>query len=436
MKDFMSVELTLAPADSFWGDNALVSFNAGVASIHLGGDSADFGAESALQVQRAARKLSNQGIGKVTLKGELWNTELRIAFDQGYYTAKENQQACFGLDQVSSIEKKAFTDFQQASHWVRKTINTDAEEMFPIKLAQSAADLLLQLAPESITYKIIAGDELLTHGFTGIHTVGRGSQHPPAMLQLDFNPTGSGDAPISTALVGKGITFDSGGYSIKPSDGMAVMKSDMGGAATLTGALALAISQGLNQRVQLFLCCAENMISSNAFKLGDIITYKNDITVEVLNTDAEGRLVLADGLLAAEENSPQRLIDAATLTGAAKMALGRDYNAVFGFDQRFVNLLLANAKAENEFAWQLPLEKWHQQQLPSSFADMANIHAGEGRAGASTAAAFLSRFAREDGQGWLHLDLAGCYQKSANDLWATGAKGHGIRTLAKTLLDA
>ena len=213
------------------------------------------------------------------------------------------------------------------------------------------------------------------------------------------------------------------------------MKSDMGGAATLTGALALAIMNGLNQRVQLFLCCAENMISSNAFKLGDIIKYKNDLTVEVLNTDAEGRLVLADGLLAAEENSPLRLIDAATLTGAAKMALGRDYNAVFGFDQTFVDLILANARAEHEFAWQLPLEKWHQAQLPSSFADMANIHAGEGRAGASTAAAFLSRFVRDDGKGWLHLDLAGSYQKSANDLWATGAKGHGIRMLAKTLLD-
>ena len=431
MKDFMNVELTLAPADSFWGKNALISFNGAVASIHL----ADLGDDSALQVQRAARKLSNQGIAKVSLKGELWNTELRIAFDQGYYTAKENQQTCFGLELASVTEKHDFYAFQQASHWVRKTINTAAEEMYPVKLAQSAADLLLKLAPESISYNIIVGDDLLTHGFTGTHTVGRGSQHPPAMLQLDFNPSGNADAPVATALVGKGITFDSGGYSIKPSDGMAVMKSDMGGAATLTGALALAISQGLDQRVQLFLCCAENMISSNAFKLGDIITYKNDITVEVLNTDAEGRLVLADGLLAAEENSPQRLIDAATLTGAAKMALGRDYHALFGFDQGLVNSVLAHAKAENEFAWQLPLAKWHQNQLPSSFADMANIHAGEGRAGASTAAAFLSRFVREDGQGWLHLDLAGCYQKAANDLWSVGGKGHGIRTLAKTLLD-
>jgi PepB aminopeptidase len=431
MNGFMTVELTHDKPASCWGENALISFNAETASIHLDDESADY----SLQVQRAARKLSSQGISQVILQGKNWNTELRIAFDQGYYTAKQDQQVCFGLAQASAEEKHAFNAFQQTSHWVRKTINTDAEEMYPVKLAQSAADLLIQLAPEAVNYQIIAGDELLEHGFTGIHTVGRGSQHEPAMLQLDFNPTGDADAPVATALVGKGITFDSGGYSIKPSDPMTTMKSDMGGAATLTGALALAIMNGLNQRVQLFLCCAENMISGNAFKLGDIIKYKNDLTVEVLNTDAEGRLVLADGLLAAEENSPVRLIDAATLTGAAKMALGRDYNAVFSFDQDLADTLLANARAEHEFAWQLPLEKWHQDQLPSSFADMANIHAGEGCAGASTAAAFLSRFVRDDGKGWLHLDLAGSYQKSANDLWATGAKGHGIRTLAKTLLD-
>lgn len=431
MTDFMTVQLTATAAAAHWGEKALISFDNNGAHIHLTDDLS----QHVLQVQRAARKLAGQGIANIALRGEGWNTELRIAFDQGFYLAKGEQQLCLGLDTVGKEERRDFLTFQKASHWVRELINAPAEEIYPVKLAQEAADLLLSLAPDSISYEIIQGDDLLTHGFAGIHTVGRGSRHAPAMLQLDFNPTGNPDAPVATALVGKGITFDSGGYSLKPSDPMTAMKSDMGGAATLTGALALAISQGLNKRVQLFLCCAENMISSNAFKLGDIIKYKNDLTVEVLNTDAEGRLVLADGLLAAEENSPQRLIDAATLTGAAKMALGRDYNAVFSFDQDFATEVLANAKQENEFAWQLPLEKWHQSQLPSSFADMANIHAGEGRAGASTAAAFLSRFVREDGKGWLHMDLAGSYQKSANDLWSVGAKGHGIRTIARTLLD-
>jgi len=430
MNGSMIVKITDAAPAACWGESALISFNGDTALIHIKADCDSVH----LDVQRAARKLSNQGIKKISLQGIEWNSELRIAFDQGYYTAKQDQSLCLGLDSVSADEKKALQAFQLASHWVRKTINGSAEEVYPVKLAQSAADLLIPLAPEAITYKIIIGEELLEHGFTGTHTVGRGSRREPAMLQLDYNPTGDANAPIATALVGKGITFDSGGYSIKPSDGMAAMKSDMGGAATLTGALALAISQGLQHRVQLFLCCAENMISSNAFKLGDIIKYKNDLTVEVLNTDAEGRLVLADGLLAAEENSPQRIIDAATLTGSAKMAVGRDYNALFSFDQNLANEILANAKSENEFAWQLPLEKWHQKQLPSNFADMANIHAGEGCAGASTAAAFLSRFVREDGKGWAHLDLAGSYQRAANDLWSVGGKGHGIRTLAKTLL--
>ncbi|WP_413699380.1 hypothetical protein ACLKMH_18165 [Psychromonas sp. KJ10-10] len=136
---------------------------------------------------------------------------------------------------------------------------------------------------------------------------------PPAMLQLDYNPTGDENAPVEFALVGKGITFDSGGYSLKPSAGMAIMKSDMGGAATLAGSLALAIVNGLQKRVKLYLCCAENLVSGNAFKLGDVITYKNGVTAEILNTDAEGRLVLADGLLAAQEDNPSRIIDADNL---------------------------------------------------------------------------------------------------------------------------
>ena len=432
MNNFMTVELTTAAPAACWGEKALISFTGSSAAIHLSADPA----EQIRQVQRAARKLSNQGLRQVALRGDYWNTELRIAFDQGYYTAKQDQQVCYGMVEASAADKHDFNAFQQASHWVRNTINASAEQMTPLKLAQSAADLLIQLAPDAVSYNIIAGDELLTQGYVGIHTVGRGSQQVPAMLQLDFNPSGDADAPVALALVGKGITFDSGGYSIKPSDMMVAMKSDMGGAATLTGALALAIKHGLNQRVQLFLCCAENMVSSNAFKLGDIITYKNGVTVEVLNTDAEGRLVLADGLLAAEQNVPQQLIDAATLTGAAKVALGRDYNAIFSFDQALADSLLVNAKTEHELAWQLPLEQWHKSQLPSSFADLGNIHAAEGAAGASTAAAFLAHFVRADGKGWAHLDLSGSYQRAADEMWATGGKGHGIRMLAKTILQA
>lgn len=169
-----------------------------------------------------------------------------------------------------------------------------------------------------MTYRITKGEDLREQGYMGLHTVGRGSERSPVLLALDYNPTGDKEAPVYACLVGKGITFDSGGYSIKQTAFMDSMKSDMGGAATVTGALAFAITRGLNKRVKLFLCCADNLISGNAFKLGDIITYRNGKKVEVMNTDAEGRLVLADGLIDASAQKPELIIDAATLTGAAK----------------------------------------------------------------------------------------------------------------------
>ncbi|XNM68278.1 hypothetical protein ACLK2E_14030 [Escherichia coli] len=186
--------------------------------------------------------------------------------------------------------------------------------------------------------------------YLGLHTVGRGSERPPVLLALDYNPTGDKEAPVYACLVGKGITFDSGGYSIKQSAFMDSMKSDMGGAATVTGALAFAITRGLNKRVKLYLCCADNLISGNAFKLGDIIHYRNGKTVEIMNTDAEGRLVLAARLIDTSAQKPALIIDAATLTGAAKTALGNDYHALFSFDDALANRLRASAaQAEETF---------------------------------------------------------------------------------------
>ena len=165
-----------------------------------------------------------------------------------------------------------------------------------------------------------------------------------------------------------------------------------------------------------------------------MITYKNGVTVEVLNSDAEGRLVLADGLIAAQESNPACILDAATLTGAAKVAVGRDYNSLLTMDNKFAALAQLCAEQENEMLWRLPFADFHLEQIGSSFADIANIHSGEGMAGASTAAAFLAKFVKQPQSNWLHFDLSGCYQMSANSLWATGAKGHGVRTISKLLL--
>ncbi|GAL08788.1 peptidase B [Photobacterium aphoticum] len=222
---------------------------------------------------------------------------------------------------------------------------------------------------------------------------------------------------------------------MKPSAGMIAMKADMGGAALAAGALALAIARGTNKRIKLILCCAENMVSGRACKLGDIITYKNGKTVEVLNTDAEGRLVLADGLIYASAQNPALIIDCATLTGAAKNALGNDYHALFTYDQALAQKALLAAKEENEGLWPLPLDEEHRGMMPSHFADLSNISQGEFMPGASTAAAFLSYFVDDYQNGWMHIDASGTYRKGPTDKWAAGATGMGVRTLANILCD-
>ncbi|MCS3460076.1 aminopeptidase PepB [Aeromonas sp. BIGb0445] len=424
MAEMMNVVLSTQAAAAHWGEGALLSFNGDETLVHLD-------KEPLRAIQRAGRRLESSGIKRVRLAGEAWDLERRFAFAQGFYAAKGERALEFG--EQSAEDAKALDGLLKASAWVRDVTNGCPEEIYPMSLAESALLLIRGLAGDKVTARITSGEALKEAGHIGIWSVGRGSEREPVLLELDYNPTGNPDAPVAAALVGKGITFDSGGYSMKSSDGMLPMKSDMGGAAMVTGGLALAIARGLDKRVKLILCCAENLVSGHAFKLGDILTYRNGISVEIQNTDAEGRLVLADGLLTAGESGAPYILDAATLTGAAKMALGRDYNALFALDEAEHARGLAAAKAEHEKAWVLPLETWHQGQLGSSFADMSNVATAEGTAGATTAAAFLSRFVRDEGKGWLHMDLAGAYQKAGNDLWATGAKGHGLRTIARWL---
>ena len=428
MADMMNVRLSSQAAAAHWGEGALLSFNGDEAHLHL---AAGQEKEALRVIQRGARRLESSGIKRIKLVGEGWNGERRYAFAQGFYAAKGVRELDFG--EQSDQEAAELAALLKATRWVREVTNGCPEAIYPMSLAESALLLIRSLGDDKVTARITAGEALRESGHIGIWSVGRGSEREPVLLELDYNPTGDANAPVVAALVGKGITFDSGGYSMKSSDNMLPMKSDMGGAAMVTGALALAISRGLNKRVKLILCCAENLVSGHAFKLGDILTYRNGISVEIQNTDAEGRLVLADGLLAASESGAAYILDAATLTGAAKTALGRDYNAVFALDEAEQVRALAAANAENEKAWPLPLEPWHAGQLTSAFAELGNVASAEGTAGATTAAAFLSRFVRDEGRGWVHLDLAASYQKSGNDLWATGAKGHGLRTIARWL---
>lgn len=421
----MKISLSTQNAPEIWGKNAILSANNAGFTVHNPNN-------DLATIQKAARKIKNQGISTVELTGDSWDLESCWAFHQGFHSVKNQGSVQYpDLDE----QQAEFDNRVKCATFVRELINKPSDKLTPEKLAEQAVEFIQKMAkPNTVSYQIIRGEALQEQGYHGIWTVGKGSANPPAFLVLDFNPTNDENAQVLACLVGKGITFDTGGYSLKPSDSMSTMRTDMGGAALLTGSLAFAIARGLNKRVKLYLCCAENMVSHNAFKLGDIITYRNGVTVEVLNTNAEGRLVLADGLIDACKQNPQFIIDAATLTGAAKVAVGNDYHSVLSMDDNLTEALFKSAKTENEPFWRLPFEEFHRGQIASSFADIANIGSVPVGAGASTATAFLSYFVENYQQNWLHIDASATFRKTASDLWAAGATGLGIRTVANLLL--
>lgn len=423
----LSVQLSAQAHNGAWGEGALFSYQPESVLLHFVGD------YPLRRIQQAARQLQSQGVTEVTLSGEGWSYERQWAFYCGFVSPKAETQvhwASIDEDEVELLNAR-----RRSAEWLRRVVNTPAEDMFPEALANEA-ERFLKATSDHISAKRWVGEELLTQGWAGLYTVGRGSDRAPVMLEIDYNPTGDENAPVAACLVGKGITFDSGGYSIKSSQGMVTMKHDMGGAATVTAALSYAIDQGLKKRVKMMLCCAENMISGNAYKLGDVIRYKNGLTVEIVNTDAEGRLVLADGLIAATEMRAPLVIDAATLTGAAVMALGEDYNAIFSLDKALSAQAQELSVLVNEPAWPLPLEMWHRQNCPSHYADTANSRPvkGGGMGGASNAAAFLSRFVDTEHSRWVHFDLAASFRESSDGRWAAGATGLGVANIAALLL--
>jgi PepB aminopeptidase len=423
----LSVFITHQAAADYYSAGTVLSINGQTAHIHLVDPK-----DNLSLIKKAARSLDNLGVMQVELMGN-WQIEQQWAFAKSFTTTRKQQH----INWCEDDNAKELSHRYQAMIFTRNITNATPEDLSPEILANACEDWLSSISEKDISSKRWVGEALKEQGWMGIYHVGRGSIRPPVLIEIDYNPTGDNNAPISACLVGKGITFDSGGYSIKSSEGMLSMKCDMGGAATVTGALGLAILRGLDKRVKLFLCCAENLISGHAYKLGDVITYKNGTTVEVVNTDAEGRLVLADGLMAASETGAELIIDAATLTGAAMVALGEEYNAFFALDKALQQRVLDYSTQEFEPAWCLPLEKWHQNKCPSAFADTANSKAqkGGGGGGASNAAGFLSRFVNEEGKGWLHIDLAAAYNANGTVYMPAGATAQGVRTIARALLE-
>ncbi len=432
MSQTFKVELSYKSSAKLWGNDSLISYNQTGATIHLA--SQEDTLNERLKVQKAARKLAQAGIPNFELVGN-WDLESQWHFWQGIYSPLKMPTLEF-----AELPEKAMKELNSrvlAIGWTRKLINDTPEDLSPVRLATQAGEFLTQLSPDQVSYNIVSGDALKEAGLVGIFNVGRGSEREPALLELDFCPEGSEKDSPAVALVGKGITFDSGGYSLKSSVGMLHMKSDMGGAATVAGALGLAIANGLNKRVKLYLCCAENLVSGHAYKLADILKYKNGVTVEVVNTDAEGRLVLADGLILADESNAPVIIDAATLTGAACVAVGDHYNAMFSMDDGLVNTFQGISQNEHDPLWRLPLEPFHQDNCPSDYATTANSKPipGGGVGGASNAAGFLSRFVDYQSKQWIHFDLAACYRDSGNSYFSAGATGRGVRSIARYLCD-
>ena len=426
----MKVSISDKTAPASWGENAMLASSGEGFDIHLPQDD-----DRSAIIQQAARKISVLGVLEVSLAGANWTLDDQWSFALGYLKVKHC--GVIHWADTSPTDTTQLDQRLQIHNWVRSMMHATPQDQSPLKLAEDTVEFLQQIAPGDISHEIICGEDLAKQGWVGVHGVGRGSDRPPAILRLEYCPAQCRDDPVAAVLVGKGIIYDSGGYSLKKTEHMFLMKTDMGGAATVAAALATAIQAGLRKRIVLILCCAENLISGCAYKNGDILNYKNGVSVEIANTDAEGRVVLADGLIMAGETGAGLVIDAATLTGAAKIALGNDYNAIFALDSDLQARALGYARQENERHWALPLEKLHRYKCPSLFADTCNSRPapGGGTGGASNAAGFLSRFAPNDGHGWLHFDLSGSFHAADTSLYAGGASGLGVRTIARTLLE-
>lgn len=297
----------------------------------------------------------------------------------------------------------------------------------PNKLnARDIADRAIELAERhGLEVEVFDKDQLAVLGCGGILGVNAGSVEPPRMVKLTYAPR---RPRAHVALVGKGVMYDSGGISLKPSNPSHVlMKMDMSGAAAVLSTMTALRDLGCRNKVTAWLMCTDNMPSGSATKLGDVLTIRNGKTVEVQNTDAEGRLILADGLSLAAEAEPDAIVDIATLTGAAMAALGQEYAAVIGSDQSVIDRLLASSAATDEALWQLPLARdKYRPLLDSVVADMRNV--GGPYAGATTAAIFLSEFVGD--VPWAHVDIAGPMNAESDNGWKSkGAIGFGTRIL-------
>ena len=357
-------------------------------------------------------------------------TQAALAWALGDYEFKRyRKKADDGPIAVLAVPEMADVAAARRAHdatvLVRDLVNTPAEDMGPAELAAVAETLARE---HGAVCRIIVGEDLLAENYPAIHAVGRASTRAPRLIDVTW---GEPAAPRLT-LVGKGVCFDSGGLDLKSANAMKLMKKDMGGAATVLGLAHMVMAAGLRTRLRVLIPAVENSVAGNAIRPGDVLATRKGLAVEIGNTDAEGRLVLADALALADEEAPDLLIDCATLTGAARSALGPDIPALYTPDDGLAAALASAAQAESDAVWRLPLWRPYREFIESKIADIDN--AGDSPfAGSITAALFLQDFVTAT-ERWLHLDLF-AWNHKARPGRPAGGEAMGMRALYRLLAE-
>jgi leucyl aminopeptidase len=357
-------------------------------------------------------------------------TQLALGFAYGAYRFeryRSSKNEAASLDPPSNADMAYVGNAAEALRMARDWINTPAGDFGPAELTAAARQLAER---HRATCNEWVGEGLLAANFPAIHAVGRASSEAPRLVELRWTPPGGAAYPTVT-LIGKGVCFDSGGLDIKPGAGMALMKKDMGGAAVALGLAHLAMSAKIRAQLRVLVPAVENAISGNAYRPGDVLATRKGLTVEVGNTDAEGRLVLCDALAYADAERPDLIIDFATLTGAARVALGPELPALFGNDERVVHELARTAAAEHDPLWPMPLWAGYEDELASKIADLNNV-ASSTFAGAIFGALFLKRFVTESP--WVHIDLYAWNSKDRPGR-GVGAEAQALRGTYRYLVE-
>jgi leucyl aminopeptidase len=362
-------------------------------------------------------------------------TQLALGFAYGAYRFERYRPS--RSERAASLEPPPNADLRfvalanDALTMARDLINTPASDLGPAELSSAARALAERRGAQ---FREWVGEALLAENFPAIHAVGRASARAPRLIELRWAPAGppapAGSLP-TIALIGKGVCFDSGGLDIKPSSGMALMKKDMGGAAVALALADMLMGASVRAQLRILVPAVENSISGDAYRPGDVLSTRKGLSVEVGNTDAEGRLVLCDALALADADQPDLILDFATLTGAARVALGPELPALFGTDERVVADLARAAALEHDPLWPMPLWMGYDDELGSKIADLNNV-ASSGLAGAIFGALFLKRFVTATTR-WVHLDLYAWNPKERPGR-GVGAEAHAVRGVYHYLL--